>query len=175
MLEYKWNESSSFHSPPINVYNFPPDGYSFGVSIAIIFSIINISISDKCACICLHQYLYIFHIKTHNLIWWGNGEETRVDFHSSISRSDFNYRCISCAFFCAIILRHFDGKCWNLLNTLVIYVSAAQAMWDFRNDTIQRAGLNLQTKVQILRDMKLSWLSGNIVKGRKTDWLVERV
>lgn len=88
--------------------------YSFGVSIAIIFSIINISISDKCACICLHQYLYIFHIKTHNHHggWSGQERETRTELHSSISRSDFNYRCIfMCMFFCAIILRHFDGKC----------------------------------------------------------------
>lgn len=65
----KWNVAPSFASTPIhspalmNVRYFLHIDTVLGVSIAIIFSIINISISDKCECICLHQYLYVFHIK----------------------------------------------------------------------------------------------------------------
>lgn len=104
----KWNGMKRLRSTPALkcLQFYAPIGTVPGVSIAIIFSIINISISDKCACICLHQYLYIFRIKTESLICEavGNGGWV-LQCNSSISRSDFNYRCIfMCMFFVQLSL-----------------------------------------------------------------------
>jgi hypothetical protein len=121
---------------------------------AIIFSIINISISDKCTYICLHQYLCIF--------MYGEMEGMEMGYRIAIQLVHIQILIIgafSCAcFLLTIILRHFDGKCLNLLNMAKVFswclfhMCSEACVWDDEAISITEScaffgGRNLLDKV----------------------------
>lgn len=96
------------------------NSFCLRVSMAIIFSIINISISDKCTYICLHQYLCIFMFQYSwrvEVLGWSEAGVSHCNSTRPYPDRILIIGAFSCAcFLLAIILRHFDGKCLNLLN-----------------------------------------------------------